>query len=271
MNVALSLFRAKNRMMGTLFPAKAAQHASELFLSPRKFPLKDWEQNMEQRGRRLALDNGLSAIVWGDSARRILLVHGWESRATQMSGFVEALLAADYQVIAVDGPAHGQSSGNRANPYLFSRAVLQVYAKLGPFEGVVGHSMGGNAVATAIAEGLECPKVVLISSPSSIESVLKRFAKFVGLPKNSAHEFVRLVEEAVGKPARALDTAANLRDNTSEGLVIHDMEDREIPYREALEIVKHWKSSSLFSTEGYGHRAIVRQDRVWNKVAEFLA
>ncbi len=271
MNIALSLFRARNRVLGTLFPEKAAESASKLFLSPRKFPLKAWEKKMESRGRRILLDSGLSVISWGDAPRKILLVHGWESRGTQMSGFVDALLAVGYQVVAIDGPAHGHSVGQKANPYLFSKAVSLVYKTLGPFEGVVGHSMGGNAVATAIAEGLECSKVVLISSPSSIENVLKRFAKFVGLPKSSRYQFIRLIEEAVGKPAKSLNTAANLSNNTSAGLVIHDMDDPEIPYAEAVEIVKQWKTCSLFSTEGFGHRAIVRQDLVWNKVADFLA
>ena len=270
MNIALTLFRARNRVMGTLLPGKAARSAQQLFLSPRKFPLKDWEWEMEQQGRRIKLEQGLSAISWGQSRRKILLVHGWESRATQMSGFVNALTEAGFQVIAIDGPAHGLSQGRKANPYLFSKAVLQACRELGPFEGIIGHSMGGNALATAIAEGLECPKVVLISSPASIDRVLQRFSEFIGLPKRSRDQFVQLVEEAVGIPASELNTANNLSRSGSKGLVIHDRNDPEIPYDEALEIVGKWPASSLFSTEGFGHRAIVRQDLVWNKVAEFF-
>lgn len=271
MNIAIKALRARNRIVGTIFPSWAARSVSKLFLSPRKFPLKEWEKDMEHRGQRLSLDQGLSAISWGQSARKILLVHGWESRATQMAGFVDALVSAGFQVIALDGPAHGQSQGKRANPYLFSQAVVQAFRALGPFEGIVGHSMGGNAVATALAEGLDCQKVVLISSPSSIESVLHRFAQFMGLPKQSQLEFVRQVEAAVGKPARVLNAAANLSTSPSAGLVIHDRNDAEIPFSEALEINRQWPSSTLFSTDGFGHRAIVRQPSVWNKVAEFLA
>lgn len=271
MNLTLTLFRAKNRLLGTFFPFYVAKNAASLFLTPRKFPLKPWEREMEGNGHRHELGQGLSAISWGTSARKILLVHGWESRATQMSGFAESLVLAGYQVIAIDGPAHGYSFGKKANPYSFSQAVLFAYQTLGPFEGIVGHSMGGNAVATAIAEGLECPKVVLISAPSSIESVLSRFADFVGLPPRSQQQFVRQIEKAVGKPAWVLNTACNVRVTEAKGLVIHDKSDAEIPFKDAEKIVEEWSSSSLFETDGYGHRAIVRQPLVWEAVADFLA
>lgn len=271
MNLAMTLFRTRNRIVGALFPSVAARQAKGLFLSPRKFPLKDWESRMEARGQRIDYGKGLSAIVWGDSERKVLLVHGWESRATQMSGFVDGLVSAGFQVIAMDGPAHGHSQGRKANPYVFAQAVSNACQALGPFDGVVGHSMGGNAVATAVAEGLEPTKVVLISSPSSIENVLGRFAGFVGLPTRSKQRFVSMVEEAVGKPAWALNTACNIRNTPAKGLIIHDRADREIPFSEAEQIVKEWQSASLYATDGYGHRAIVRQPAVWKKVAEFLS
>lgn len=270
MNMALALFRARNRILGTLFPSVAASQAKGLFLSPRKFPVKDWEIQMEKRGKRVTYGKGLSALAWGQSERKILLVHGWESRATQMSGFVDGLVNSGYQVIAIDGPAHGHSQGRRANPYVFSQAVASACQQLGPFEGVIGHSMGANAVATAVAEGLEPAKVVLISSPSSIENVLQRFARFVGLPRRSQHRFVRQVELSVGKPSWALNTACNIRNTAAKGLIIHDRADSEIPFSEAEQILNEWQSASLYATDGFGHRAIVRQPLVWKKVVEFM-
>jgi len=270
-NFALTLFRTKNRALGAIFPSFAAKQARGLFLRPRRYPVKDWEAQMETRGRRMSYSQGLSALAWGESERKVLLVHGWESRATQMSGFVDELVNAGYQVIAIDGPAHGHSQGRRANPYLFAQAVTSAYQTLGPFEGVVGHSMGGNAVATAIAEGIDPSRVVLISSPSSIEGVLQRFASFVGLPKRSKHRFIGLIEQAVGKPAWALNTACNIRNTQAKGLVIHDRADLEIPFSDAEKIIEEWQSAALYVTDGYGHRAIVRQPQVWKKVVDFMA
>ena len=156
MNVSMKLFRSKNRLVSTFLPDYSARQARELFFTPRKFPAKPWEEKMEQKGRRIQLGGGLSAIVWGGSNRKVLVVHGWESRATQLSGFVDVLVNQGFEVVALDGPAHGASSGERANPWLFSQAVSQAIQAVGPFEAILGHSMGGNAVATALAQGVEC-------------------------------------------------------------------------------------------------------------------
>ena len=276
MNLALKIFRTKNRVMGFVRPQSTIHQAKELFLTPRKFPVKDWEKKQESSGVRTKLENGLSVISWGQSARKVLLVHGWESRATQMSGFVEPLLKQGFQVYALDGPAHGHSEGKRANPYVFAQAVSYVYKHLGPFEGVIAHSMGGSAVSVALSQmdtdSVSRPgKVVLISSPSSIHNVLDRFANFIGLSETNAANFARLIENAVGQPTQALSTASNVRELVCEGLIIHDKSDREVPYEDAVEIAKNWKSSRLFSTEGLGHRAIIRQPAVWKEVADFLA
>ena len=270
MNIGFWLFTSRNKILGTVWPQYAANMATELFLTPRRYPLKEWERRKESEGRRLALNNGLSAITWGASERKILLVHGWESRGTQLSGFVDTLLAEGFQVIALDGPAHGQSKGRQANPAAFSQAVSQAFRQLGPFEGVLAHSMGGSALGLSLAEDIQCDKVVLISSPSSIVSVLQRFAGFIGLPRSSTERFIGMVERNVGRPADALDTAKNLSLVASAGLIIHDKRDREVPYDNALDILRQWPSAQLLSTDGYGHRAILRQPEVWHAVADFF-
>jgi hypothetical protein len=112
---------------------------------------------------------------------------------------------------------------------MFAQAVVQANSEIGPFETIIVHSMGGSVVAIALSEGVESKKVVLISSPSSIESVLKRFAKFIGLPTKSTQRFLHLVEEVVGRSVEALNIAKLIQSNSSKGLIIHDQDDIEIP------------------------------------------
>jgi esterase/lipase len=270
MNISLIVFVTKNKIIGTLFPQKAAESAKTLFLTPRKYPIKAWEEEVEKRGLRLQLSNGLSSISWGNSPRKILLVHGWESRATQVSGFADKFVEAGFQVIALDGPAHGQSAGKQANPVMFAKAVEQANSEFGPFDIIIGHSMGGSAVAIALSEGVESKKVVLISSPSSIESVLKRFAKFIGLPAKSTQRFLHLVGENVGRSVESLNIAKLMQSSSSKGLIIHDKDDIEIPYADAKIIEQNWRGSRLISTQGYGHRSILRQKDVWVSVLSFV-
>jgi pimeloyl-ACP methyl ester carboxylesterase len=271
MNLAFKIFVMKNTIMGSLFPARSAESAAILFLTPRKYPLKSWEEEKEQQGERLSLSNGLSAIKWGESSQRVLLVHGWESRATQIAGFIDVIVDAGYQVIALDGPAHGRSTGRQANPLMFAKAVVQANDEIGPFCAIVGHSMGGSAVAIALSEGVKCNKVVLISSPSSITGVLQRFARFIGLPPESTQCFIRKVGENVGRSPEALNVAELIKSVSSRALIIHDHNDLEVPYSDAVAIQKNWQGASLVSTTGYGHRLIIRQVNVWQSIVKFIA
>ena len=270
MNLAFSLYVLKNKIFGSLFPQRTADIAKNTFLTPRKYPLKPWEQEIEQRAERFSFGEGLSALRWGDAKPKILLVHGWESRATQMSGFVDLFIELGYQVIAMDAPAHGQSKGVRANPVAFAEAIVSAHSELGPFEAIVGHSMGGSALAIALSEGVSCKKAVLISSPSTILGVLKSFSNFIGLPTKCGHIFIRLVGESAGRPAAALDVTKISKTFTATSLIIHDENDFEIPFENAKAIQGSWPNAELMATQGFGHRAILRQGVVWKAIADFV-
>lgn len=270
MSMAFRLFKSKNTLLGYLLPDKTAKAARELFLTPRQYPLKAWEQSKEAQGQRLNLSDGLSAIAWGNGTRQVLLVHGWESRSTQLAGFVDELLQMGFKVIAMDAPAHGQSSGKQANPVAFAQAIQNVNQQLGPFDAIVGHSMGGSAVAIALSEGMHCDKAVLISAPASIEAALRRFGRFIGLPAVAVQKFIHQVETSVGRPAHALDIARMVSTLKILGLIIHDVRDPEVPFADAEKIASAWTGATLMTTQGYGHRAIVRQPDVWKRVAMFI-
>jgi pimeloyl-ACP methyl ester carboxylesterase len=265
------LIQMKNRIFGHLLPLRTAEKARDFFLTPRRFPVRIWEKEKEAQGRRFAINDSLSAITWGASKRKILLVHGWESRATQLAGFVDPLVLNGFQVVAVDAPAHGFSLGKQSTPLMFAEAIQTVDQQIGPFDGILGLSMGGSAIGINLSQGLNSEKAVLISSPSSIIGVLQRFAQLIGLPPKSASTFIRLVGEAVGVPAKNLNIAEKLKGLQHDGLIIHDIDDQEVPVGDAKSINRSWTSSKLILTRGFGHRSIVRQPKVWNQVAAFFS
>ncbi len=73
MSILLKTLRAKNTILGTFSPKRTAIAAAKLFTSPRRLPVKSWEVEMENRGRRVAYGSGLSALTWRESERKILL------------------------------------------------------------------------------------------------------------------------------------------------------------------------------------------------------
>lgn len=279
MNYALASYRFKNQVSSIIAPDWTAEKAGKLFLTPKRLPIKEWENIAESRGTRFQLSDEISGIRWSpDTAipdasptKQILLVHGWESRATQMYGFVISLLTQGYEVIAIDMPGHGQSSGITSNAFMFMKTIQLAQAKLGHFHTIIGHSMGAGATAIAVGKGVTADNLVLISGPSSIDNVLRRFSKFVGLNKNTSNKFVSFIGKQVGVPATELDSTTLLKQCAIRTLLIHDQSDIEVPISESRRLVSAFTNAELFVTKGLGHRKILKDTSVLAKIEHFIA
>jgi pimeloyl-ACP methyl ester carboxylesterase len=285
MNYALEGYKLTNRVGSLIAPSWVAKKASIKFLSPKRYEIKEWEKEAEKAGTRFNLSEGVSAIRWSqspmhnqivsndaasDDPKQILLVHGWESRATQMYGLVKGLVKQGYSVIAVDMPGHGHSPGKTSNAYVFSQTVKLAQQELGDFHAIIGHSMGAGAAAIAVGKGVKTDKLVLISGPSSIENVLRRFSDFVGLNSNASHKFIEFIGQYVGVPAIAMDTTKLLQASDTPTLLIHDEHDVEVPVSESTRLAPVLNQSELFVTKGLGHRNILKSDEVFAKISSFV-
>lgn len=273
MNV-MQILRSKNQIMGRLMPHKTAQQSVKLFLSPRAFAAKDWEQQAETRAQRISFGRAygrqLSALKWAGAGQRILLMHGWESRASQMSVIAESLSQQGYEVIAIDAPMHGNSGGLETNPVEFANAVRAANEELGPFAAAVGHSMGCAGLAIARESGVNIPRYVLIASPANMLDTLEAFAGFVGLPDKPTELFIHGVGEKVGRPAAQLDVGNMLSPCQPDVLLIHSQDDIEVPFTAAEKIQSKLPGAEIWKASGLGHRRIIRDPEVISVVSDFL-
>jgi pimeloyl-ACP methyl ester carboxylesterase len=263
------LIRSSFGLGGRLFPRQASHIARRLLMTPRLHPPKDWEVEAEAAATRVHFGPGLSALRWGTQGPIALCVHGWEGRASQFAGYLSPLLAAGYQVIALDAPAHGQSSGKQAHPLSFADAILDAGWEFGPVELVIGHSMGAGALAIAMARGLDARRAVLIAGPSSLRNMLLRFAHFINLPPLARDYFLSLVEDYTQAPLDSVEIHQLARNFTVPALVVHDREDRMMPYAEAQQVVSNWPDAELFSTSGLGHHRVLTDPKVIAAVTQF--
>ena len=53
-------------------------------------------------------------------------------------------------------------------------------------------------------------------------------------------------------------------------LIVHDRKDFEVPYQQAIELEQANRFCELFTTEGLGHRRILRSPEVVNKTLAFI-
>jgi len=87
-----------------------------------------------------------NGFKWGNGKYRILLTHGWGSKAADLADIIAALrMVPDVQVIAFDAPGNGSSEGELSNLLLFAEAVKAIALAYGKPDVLVGHSLGAMA------------------------------------------------------------------------------------------------------------------------------
>lgn len=212
----------------------------------------------------------LRAWRWGEGPA-VLLVHGWGGRGGQMTPFVAPLRAAGFSVVAFDGPAHGGSHGRIASVPLFAKAVHAVAGHVGSVRGLVAHSMGAAGSAVALAEGLRVDASVFVGPPRNPAHFFQEFADALGLSETQGLKVRRRVEERLGVPFDQFDLPRFAGALEVPLLVIHDEDDKEVPWVHGEAVARAWPAAELVTTSGLGHRRVLRDEAVHARTVAFLA
>ena len=252
-------------------PQFAAKQAVKIFSTPRKGKLNDEETDyLKSAVQKTIIYEGIpiKTYRWSGKKATILLVHGWESNAFRWKDLIAILKAEDYNIIALDAPAHGDSGSKFFNAVLYSECIHLVIKQFEP-HCVIGHSIGGTASALAINNyKLAIKKLVLLGAPSNFDEVIDNYNQIMGYNKRVIKAINSYYLKHFGY-LPAFYTVENFSENIhAEGLIIHDKKDRIISYRDALHISKYYKNATLIKTVGLGHG--LKNETVYNHITEFL-
>lgn len=255
-------------VLGRVSPALAGRIAAWLFARPRKHRRPEREVALIARGTRLALPDGLSATSWG-AGPAVLLVHGWEGRGAQLGELVDPLVAAGYRVIALDGPAHGDSPGTSTTGPEFAAAIATVRESVAALSAIVAHSFGGFASLLAISRGVAVDRLVIIAAPSSVPEVLDDFVHLIRLPRAAFPHMVRALEARVHGTMASFEVSAFAHTVKIPVLVAHDTDDKEVDYEHGPRL-SELLGARLLTTSGHGHRRILFAPDVVSAIVEFV-
>jgi pimeloyl-ACP methyl ester carboxylesterase len=199
----------------------------------------------------------------------VLLVHGWGGRAGQMAAFAPALLEAGCSVVTFDAPAHGASSGRLASVPLFADAVATVAQRVRA-QAAIAHSMGAAGTALALLQGLSLRAAVFVGPPRNPASFFQRFCEVLELRPALQDAVRRRLEERFGIALSRFDIPHLAGDVATPLLVIHDRSDAEVAWEDGAAIAEAWPGARLVTTEGLGHRRVLRDGAVVAGAAEFV-
>jgi pimeloyl-ACP methyl ester carboxylesterase len=252
------------------------------FCTPPNIPETDYDRTAFAEAQIVEFSlNGqrLMGYSWG-AGRHVLLAHGWGSRASHLAVLGRSLVKAGFHVLALDGPAHGQSlkqgQPNRSSMFEFCRAMAHVASTVQPLYAVVGHSLSAAAaVFTAAGHArladyrIDAERLVLLSPPANVARMIEVFCRNAGemersgeLTEGLEHEFDFRVADYV-VPAALPHVRASIQ-------IVHDAQDEDVPVADALAMQAARPDVRLTLTQGAGHQRILVNRTMLRAVKDFL-
>lgn len=255
-----------------LSPKKAAKIAMALFSTPRKGKINPEEANYLKAAVQDYVyfeDIAIQTYHWKGDNETILLVHGWESNTARWKDLITQLQALNYNIIALDAPAHGNSGGTYFNAIRYAECINLVVQKF-KVSSIIGHSVGG--MATVFFQYKyqlkSVTKLVLLGAPSNFSGVFNRYEAMMGYNKKVSKALsIYILKHFKHLPAYFSPSEFS-KDITARGLVIHDKEDKIIPFNDGLQFKMNYKNSEFLATEGLGHG--LKSDRIYTRILDFL-
>ena len=142
--------------------------------------------------------------------------------------------------------------------------------KRGPFEAIVGHSGGGFASTYVVAHNSEIKKLILISPFDKVSDIFEKYFDFIHLGAKARKLFIDYFNHKTGHKIGELSSSILAQSINVKSLLIHDQNDREVSFSDAINIDKNLKNGVFIGTNGLGHRRILRDERVVNEILNFL-
>ncbi|MCK6548829.1 alpha/beta fold hydrolase [Myxococcota bacterium] len=266
------MLRASLQLAERVSRPLTAALAEQLFLRPRRFtrPARERELLALARAERTTVaGHAIATWRWGEGPT-ILLVHGWEGRGTQLGAFIEPLVERGHSVLAFDAPGHGASGRGLLTLVDLARIVAELSARE-PLAGLVAHSFGAAATTLALARfEATARRLVYVAPASKISGAIERFRALLGLSPALADALAHRLERRTGFRPTELDSAQLVHAMPAPLLVVHDLDDREVPFEEGQALAEAWPHARLEPVRALGHRRILWDASVVDAATRFL-
>jgi predicted alpha/beta hydrolase family esterase len=254
-------------------PKKALELSYTLFSNPKKgrfykenLPtiLQDTHKETFQHN-----EHHFQTYTWKGNNIKILLVHGWESNSARWEKMLPHLQQSGSTIIAIDAPAHGQSSGKEFNVPRYAEFINKVVKKFEP-NIIIGHSIGGSACLyhQYLHPETSIQKMVLLGAPSDLKTLLDNYIQmlslspkmFSPLEKHYLKNFnIKLNNFSGGDLAKEIKV---------EGIIAHDTSDTVVAFEEGKKIAHNWEKGHFITTQNLGHS--MHDDTLYKEIYQFL-
>jgi len=208
-----------------------------------------------------------NGFKWGTGSRKILLTHGWSSKAADFSALLEELLKLeDIEIIAFDAPGNGSSPAELSNLILYIEAIKKIINQYGVPSTVIGHSLGAMANVIALQQADIKPDVLISIAPViKLKGLFCNMMNSVNVPENLQDDFFTSFQATFNRPASDydLDTYYNF-DQTLNHWIAFDEDDAVVnsAYLRTFLKERPWIKSENY--KGAGHEKLIKHTPLLN-------
>jgi alpha-beta hydrolase superfamily lysophospholipase len=212
--------------------------------------------------------------------KKILITHGWISRAAYMARLIQALFQQGYEVYALDFPAHGDAKGLQL-PWTDAVAILKdTINQHGPFFSVIGHSFGGSMLLNTLNISGQLPqwhlrhkpqRAILIASPVQMRGTVNQHAKRFKLSGQAYLQLCQFMQQQAAFDIKLVGLNHFIAQSPDVPfLCIHGEKDETISPKESIEFCKKYRNSRLCLLPDANHASVLLDNRVEQIVCDFL-
>jgi pimeloyl-ACP methyl ester carboxylesterase len=214
-----------------------------------------------------------NGFKWGNGSPKVLITHGWGSKAADFTELIIALREIDdLQVIAFDAPGNGSSEGELSNLLLFIEAVKAITGYYGAPDILIGHSLGGMANVMAVKEMGITPSLLISIAPLiRLKENFEASMNAADVPQVNQNNFLADFEDKFGKPASYYNLIDWYPTDVSfKHWLAYDRNDLVSIYNYMEEFLNANPSIIAQEYAGVGHERIIKSEGVINDIMALI-
>ena len=262
-------------ILDKIAPQYAANKVYHVLSNPRQRKLRDFEDEVLNKSEQeiISFKNfQIQTYRWGkDNSRKAICVHGWEGQAGNFGAIVNMLVDKDFEVFAVDAPAHGYSSRGDTSMFEYIELVTQIAKEEKP-EIIISHSFGSVVTAGVLRRNpdIEVKDWIMVTTPHNFRERILDVSKALNVTYRTVDRLIKLIEDSTGEHIDDLNMSEFTRDlpNLDQALIIHSKQDKILPIETSRMVHETMPKSELIELENLGHYKILWADEVISIIKE---
>ena len=212
-------------------------------------------------------DLSFNGFKWGNGRHKVLITHGWGSKAADFTELITSLREIDdLEIIAFDAPGNGSSEGELSNLLLYIEAVKAIILDSGIPDILIGHSLGGMANMIAVKETRIKPALLISLTPLiRLKENFEASMRAADVSTNAQDGFLKSFETHFGEQADHYNLH-DLYDFDGKHWLAYDKQDLISPYHFIEEFLIDNPLVESNNYDGTGHDKIIKSPGVINDV-----